>query len=67
MTSKLNYQAMYKKGIPRFPEFPPRDDMQNPLHLFVPGYLTTLSRHFGSPETNLVLSEVPLGHSPTQR
>jgi hypothetical protein len=67
MTSKLNYQAMYKKGIPRFPDFPPRDDMQNPLHLFVPGYLTTLSRHFGSPETNLVLSEVPLGHSPTQR
>ena len=67
MTSKLNQQAASKKGKGQFPEFPPRDDMQNPLHLYVPGYLTTLIRHFGSPDTTLVFSEVPVGHRTSQR
>ena len=66
MTSKLNYESANRKGKGQFPSFLPRDDMQNPLHLYVPGYLTTLSRHFGSPETTLVLSEVPVGHRTSQ-
>ena len=41
--------------------------MQNPLYLYVPGYLTTLSRHFGSPETTLVRSEVSVGNNASQR
>ena len=67
MTSKLNKQAASRKGKGQFPDFPPRDDMQNPLHIYVPGYLTTLSRHFGSPDTTLVFSEVPVGHRTSQR
>ncbi|MDE2843316.1 MAG: Uma2 family endonuclease [Chloroflexota bacterium] len=67
MTSKLNYEAANRRGKGQFPAFPPRDDMQNPLHLYVPGYLTTLSRHFGSPDTTLVLSEVPVGFRASQR
>lgn len=67
MTSKLNRQAISKQGMGMFPAFPPRDDMQNPLYLYVPGYLTTLSRHLGSPETTLVLSEVPVGNHTSQR
>ena len=67
MTSKLNRQAYSRQEIDMFPAFPPRDDMQNPLYLYVPGYLTTLSRHFDSPDTTLVLSEVPVGHRTSQR
>ena len=67
MTSKLKFEAANSKGRGQFPDFPPRDDMQNPLHIFVPGYLTTLSRHFGSPDTTLVLSEVPVGRLTSQR
>ena len=67
MTSKLNYEAANRRGKGQFPAFSPRDDMQNPLHLYVPGYLTTLSRHFGSPDTTLVLSEVPVGRVASQR
>ena len=67
MTSKPIRQTGTVAESGTFPDFPPRDDTQNPLYLYLPGYLTTLRRHFGSPETNLVLSEVPLGHSPRQR
>ena len=67
MTGKLTRQTKTVAKSGTFPEFPPRDDMQNPLYLHLPGYMTTLRRHFGSPETTLVLSEVPLGRSPRQR
>ena len=67
MTSKLNRHAINEQGLEMFPAFPPRDDMQNPLYLYVPGYLTTLSRQLGSPDTTLVLSEVPVGYRPGQR
>ncbi len=45
----------------KFPELPPRDDMQNPMYLHRPSYMTALHRHFGSPETTLVLGETPVG------
>ncbi len=67
MTSKAIEKASSLKVSECFPEFPPRDDMQNPIHLYVPGYLTSLSLHFGDSETNLILSEVPLGKTPRQR
>ena len=44
-----------------FPELPPRDDMQNPIHLYDPGHPPALRRHFGSPDTTIVLGEIPLG------
>ena len=51
----------------QFPDLPPRDDMNNPLYLYLPGYLTTLRRHFGSLDTTLVISETPLGWQYSQR
>ena len=50
----------------RFPEFPPRGNLQNTFYLFVPGYLATLNRHFGNPDSNFVLSGVPIGWNPLQ-
>ena len=67
MNSKLTPQIRSAKVKGQFPEFPPRDDMNNPIYLFRPGYLTTLHRHFGSLETILVISETPLGWQHSQR
>ncbi len=54
-------------GDGKFPVFPPRGDMQNPIHLHNDGHLAALRRHFGSPETTLVLGEVPVGRDIRQR
>ncbi len=45
----------------QFPEFPPRDDMQNTLHLYLPSVLSALALYLGELETTLVMSEVPVG------
>lgn len=45
----------------RFPEFPPRDDMQNALHLDDQGHQAALRRHLGNPDTTVVIGEVPIG------
>ncbi len=63
MTGKLVPQTPAKQ----FPDFPPRDDMNNPLYLYRPGYLTTLHRHFGSLDTTLVISETPLAWRHSQQ
>ena len=47
-------------AIERFPDFPPRDDMQNPIHLDDPAWQAALRVYFGNSETTLVLGEVPL-------
>ena len=44
----------------QFPEFPPREDMQNPIYLHRPSLMTALAMFLGEPETTLVLSEVPV-------
>ena len=67
MTSRLIYQARDAKIPGKFPDFPPRDDMNNPLYLYRQGYMTTLHRHFGFLDTTLVLSETPLGWRHSQR
>ena len=45
----------------QFPEFPPRDDMQNALHLDDQGHQAALRRHLGAPQTTVVIGEVPIG------
>ena len=45
----------------QFPEFPPRDDMQNSLHLYDQGHQSALRRHLGNPDTTVVIGEVPIG------
>ena len=48
------------KKLKRFPEFPPREDMNNPWYLTEPGYQGALKLFFGNNETTFVLSETPL-------
>ncbi len=67
MFSKVKEIKGAELGPHRFPEYPPRDDMQNPIHLYKPGYLYALHRQFGLADTTLVHSEVPLGHTTRQR
>ncbi len=57
----------FDPGDGLFPVFPPRGDMQNPIYLHDPGYQAALRRHFGSPETTIVLGEVPVGRDLRQR
>lgn len=51
----------------RFPDFPPRDDMQNTIFINLPGYLGALHLHFGFSDAAIVVSEVPLGWDRSQR
>ena len=44
----------------RFPDFPPRDDMQNPIYLHRPTHIAALDIHFGNSPTTLVMGEVPV-------
>ena len=46
-----------------FPDFPPRDDMQNWLYLYRQSVVTALNIHFGGAEGVTVACEVPLGPS----
>ena len=48
-----------------FPDFPPRDDMNNPLYLHAPAHQASLARHGGFPKPTLVLSEVSLSWKPS--
>ena len=41
--------------------------MQNPIHLHDPGCQAALRRHFGAPDTTIVLGEVPVGWNTSQR
>ena len=50
-----------------FPEYPPRDDMQNPIYLHEPSHMRSIAIHFGRDETTLVLSEVPVSTSASIR
>ena len=67
MTSKLTRQTTDAGKLRKFPDFPPRDDMQNSLHLDDQAHQATLRRHFGSDDTTIVLSEIPVRQSPGQQ
>ena len=70
MTSRPIKKTPAIRSADRFPDFPPRDDMQNSLHLDHLDQLAhqaTLRRHFGSYATTIVLSEIPVRRSPGQR
>ena len=67
MTNQPIQQAGGINADGQFPDFPPREDMNNPIYLYVPGYLTTLHEHFGYRDSTLVLAETPLGWRHSQR
>ena len=64
MTTKpIKPTSVYAPEAPagQFPYFPPRDDMQNALHLDDQGHQAALRRHLGNPDTTVVIGEVPIG------
>ena len=67
MTTEQTALPVYAQGKyapeDQFPERPPRYDMQNALYRERPGHITALARHFGSPDTILVLGDIPVRHT----
>ena len=46
-----------------FPEYPTRDDMNNPIYIHEPSHMRSLAIHFGRDEKTFVMSEVPVSPS----
>ena len=66
MTSKLGQQPGAPRTLEKFPDFPPRDDMQNSIFLDRPAHQTALTEHFGNHGATIVLSEIPVRWTPSQ-
>ena len=49
------------EGLAKFPEFPPRDDMQNTKYIYSQSIITALMNFLGESDTVYVGSEIPLG------
>ena len=64
MTSKT---TTITQEAPKFPVFPPRDDMQNWLHIYAPTILSTLSIHYADRPNTVVGSEIPIGPNRSDR
>ena len=63
MTSKATTLTQEAGKLERFPEYPPRDDMQNWLYLYETAVVTTLAIHYAGEPNVTVASEVPVGPS----
>ena len=63
MTSKATTLTQEEGNLERFPEYPPRDDMQNWLYLYETAVVTTLAIHYAGEPNVTVASEVPVGPS----
>ncbi len=61
MTSKTTSAAGTDRELERFPEFPPRDNMQNWTCLYQNAQAAALAVHLGNPETAMVVSEASSG------
>ena len=66
MTSKLKQHTGEAGELEKFPVFPPRDDMENSLHLDEPAHQAALREHLGNYDTTLILSEIPVRWTPNQ-
>ena len=63
MTSKTTTLSKGAGKFESFPDFPPREDMQNWLYLNDSSILTSLTIHFANEPNVTVASEVPVGPS----
>ena len=63
MTSKTTTFTKGAGKLERFPDYAPREDMQNWLYLYDSGVLTSLTLHFANVPSVTVASEVPVGPS----
>ena len=66
MTSKLTKRKKVYGTLEIFPDFPPRDDLQNALHLHRPSLQAALTEHLGHFDSTIVLSEIPVRWTPGQ-
>ena len=66
MTSKLRQQPRDAGTLEIFPDFPPRDDLQNSIHLDEAASQAALTEHLGNYDTTIVLSEIPVRWIPSQ-
>ena len=60
MTSRTTTLTQEAGSLERFPEYPPRDDMQNWLHLYEPSVISSLAIHYADEPNVTVASEVPV-------
>ncbi|MCY4654035.1 MAG: Uma2 family endonuclease [Dehalococcoidia bacterium] len=67
MTSKTTTLTKTERDFEPFPSHPPRDDMQNWIHLYDRGKAYSLVLHIGDPETTTAWSEIPVGPTLTNR
>ncbi len=67
MTTKPTFTTQKSRIRKRFPVFPPRDDMQNFIHLHKRSIISSLIVHFGNSDTTLIGSEVPVAPSLSNR
>ncbi len=67
MTSKPKQKSIEFGALEIFPDFPPRDDLQNSIYLDRPAHQAALEEHLGNPDTTIVLSEIPVRLTPSQR
>ena len=63
MTSKPIALTKTKGKRTQFPDFPPREDMQNWLYLYRRSFPAALANHLDSPETTIAATEIPLAPS----
>ena len=61
MTGKTTTLTQDSGKLECFPDYPPRDDMQNWLYLYDSSVLTSLTIHFADEPNVTVASEVPVG------
>ena len=66
MTSKPKQLSVDAGTLEVFPDFPPRDDLQNSIYLDRPAHQAALEGHLGNPDTTIVLSEIPVRWTPGQ-
>ena len=63
MTSKTTTLTQKREELEHFPDYPPRDDMQNWLYLYDTSVITSLAIHYADQPNVTVASEVPVGAS----
>ena len=63
MTSKTTTLTQVREELERFPDYPPRDDMENWRYLYDTSVITSLAIHYADEPNVTVASEVPVSPS----
>ena len=66
MTSRAIKQTTDAGTTETFPDYPPRDDMQNSLYLDAQAHQASLHRHLRGNDAIIVLSEIPVSWTPSR-